>query len=157
MNRFILKNIFINIYISLFNKYFYKNKQSKLYFEGRIAVLNVIYFLYRGSTLSRFISLDRLENKLDRRCLFLHGKSMIRPSPIRLFCVAPSTCLVATPTQLLFLEELLHIFFFCVCVLHNLMWAVEQYNTDSWPKGLQAMGMGLGQVFLPCSFVWNTR
>ena len=31
--------------MSFFNKYFYKNKKSKLCFEDRIAVLN-IYFLY---------------------------------------------------------------------------------------------------------------
>jgi len=49
MNRFVLKNTFIKIYISLFNKYFYKNKQSKLCFEDCVAVLNIIYFLYRGS------------------------------------------------------------------------------------------------------------
>ena len=49
MNRFVLKNTFIKIYISLFNKYFYKNKQSKLCFEDCVAVLNIIYFLYGGS------------------------------------------------------------------------------------------------------------
>ena len=37
------------MHISLFNKYFYKNKPSKLCFEDRVAVLNVIYFLYGGS------------------------------------------------------------------------------------------------------------
>ena len=37
------------MHISFFNKYFYKNKQSKLCFEDRVAVLNVIYFLYGGS------------------------------------------------------------------------------------------------------------
>ena len=51
MNRFVLKtfSLYIYIYISFFNKYFYKNKQSKLCFEDRVAVINVIYFLYRGS------------------------------------------------------------------------------------------------------------
>jgi len=41
MNRFVLKNIFIRIlyiYISLFDKYFYESKESKLYFENRVAV-----------------------------------------------------------------------------------------------------------------------
>jgi hypothetical protein len=33
MNRFVLKSVFIKIYMSLFNKYFYKNKKSKLCFE----------------------------------------------------------------------------------------------------------------------------
>ena len=47
MNKFVLKNIFTKICISLFNKYFYKNKQSKLYFGDRVAVL--FYFLYGGS------------------------------------------------------------------------------------------------------------
>ena len=37
------------MHISLLNKYFYKNKQSKLYFEDHVAVLNVIYFLYGRS------------------------------------------------------------------------------------------------------------
>jgi hypothetical protein len=32
MNRFVLKNIFVKVHISLFNKYFYKNKNSKLCF-----------------------------------------------------------------------------------------------------------------------------
>ena len=50
MNRFVLKKHFHkNIHISLFNKYFYKNEQSKLYFKDRVAVLNVIYFLYEES------------------------------------------------------------------------------------------------------------
>jgi hypothetical protein len=35
MNRFILKNIFIKLYIYyFFSKYFYKNKRFKLCFEG---------------------------------------------------------------------------------------------------------------------------
>ena len=39
MNRFVLKSTFIkNIYISLFNKYFYKNKLSKLCYGDRVAV-----------------------------------------------------------------------------------------------------------------------
>jgi hypothetical protein len=33
MNRFVLKNIFIKVYTSLFDKYFYNNKRSKLYLE----------------------------------------------------------------------------------------------------------------------------
>ena len=49
MNRFVLKSTFTKICISLFNKYFYKNKQSKLCFEDRVTVLNIIYFLYGGS------------------------------------------------------------------------------------------------------------
>ena len=68
MNRFVLENtfikiyiyhfstnIFINIYIYIlfFNNYFYKNKQSKLYFKNRVAVLNVIYFVYGWSKLLR--------------------------------------------------------------------------------------------------------
>ena len=50
MNRFVLKKHFYkNIHVSLFNKYFYKNKQLKLCFEDRVAVLNIFYFLYEGS------------------------------------------------------------------------------------------------------------
>ena len=43
MNRFVLKNTFIKVYIYyFFSKYFYKNKRSKLYYEDRVAVLNDI-------------------------------------------------------------------------------------------------------------------
>ena len=50
MNRFILKNTFIKIYIYHFStNLFIKNKQSKLCFEDRVTVLNVIYLLYGGS------------------------------------------------------------------------------------------------------------
>ena len=53
MNRFVLKNIFmkvyIYIYISLFDKYFLINKKSKLYFGDHIAILNVNYFEYGES------------------------------------------------------------------------------------------------------------
>jgi len=41
MNRFVLKNTFIkNIHIPLFDKYFCKNRESKLRFGDRVAVLN---------------------------------------------------------------------------------------------------------------------
>jgi hypothetical protein len=41
MNRFVLKNIFIKIYIYYFLiNIFYKNKKSKLCFEDRVAVQN---------------------------------------------------------------------------------------------------------------------
>jgi len=39
MNKFVLKNIVIKVYIYYFSKYFYKNKMSKLYFGDR-TVLN---------------------------------------------------------------------------------------------------------------------
>jgi len=48
MNRFILKNTLINI--PLFDKYFYKNKESKLGFEDRVIVLNDFLYEYGGST-----------------------------------------------------------------------------------------------------------
>ena len=38
-----------NINISLCDKYFYKNKKSKLRFEDRVAVQNDILFKYGGS------------------------------------------------------------------------------------------------------------
>jgi len=45
MNRFVLKNTFIKVYIYHFLiKYFCKNKESKLSFEDRVVVLNE--FLY---------------------------------------------------------------------------------------------------------------
>ena len=50
MNRFVLRNTFIKIYIYHFStNLFIKNKQSKLWFEDRVSILNVIYFLYGGS------------------------------------------------------------------------------------------------------------
>jgi hypothetical protein len=33
----------------VFNKYFYKNKKSKLYFWDRVAVLNDLFYEYGGS------------------------------------------------------------------------------------------------------------
>jgi hypothetical protein len=41
MNRFVLKNTFIKVYIYHFSiNIFYKNKRSKLCFGDRVAVLN---------------------------------------------------------------------------------------------------------------------
>ena len=59
MNRFVLRNTFIKIYIyiSLFNKYFYKNKQSKLCFGDCVVILKIFYFLYGESTLLDFIKI----------------------------------------------------------------------------------------------------
>ena len=48
MNRFILKNIFIKVYIPLFHKYFYNNKWSKLCFGDRVVILNVKFYGYGG-------------------------------------------------------------------------------------------------------------
>ena len=61
MNRFVLKNTFLKIYIYHFStNIFIKNKQSKLCFEDRVAVLNVIYFLYGGSTIVTYINVYQL-------------------------------------------------------------------------------------------------
>jgi len=50
MNRFALKNTFYkNVHIPLFDKYFYKNKESKLGFEDRVIVLNDFLYKYGGS------------------------------------------------------------------------------------------------------------
>jgi len=51
MNRFVLKNTFIKVYIHipLFDKYFYKNKESKLDFGNRVVVLNDFLYGYGGS------------------------------------------------------------------------------------------------------------
>jgi hypothetical protein len=50
MNRFILKNIFIKIYLYFFfDKYFYKNKKSKLDFKDRVIVQNDLFYGYRES------------------------------------------------------------------------------------------------------------
>jgi hypothetical protein len=51
MNRFVLKNNFIkNISIPLFDKYFYKNKKSKLDFWHRVIIQNDLF--YGTSTLT---------------------------------------------------------------------------------------------------------
>jgi len=52
MNRFVFKNNFIkNIHISLFDKYFYKNMESKLNFGVRVIVLNDFLCGYGVSTI----------------------------------------------------------------------------------------------------------
>jgi hypothetical protein len=43
------KKIHKNIHIPLFDKYFYKNKKSELYFGDRISVQNDFIFKYEGS------------------------------------------------------------------------------------------------------------
>ncbi len=50
MNRFVFEKYFHkSIHISLFNKYFYKNKESKLCFEDCVAVLNNLLYEYGES------------------------------------------------------------------------------------------------------------
>jgi hypothetical protein len=44
MSKFVSQNTFIKIYISIFDKYFYKNKKSKLCFGDRVAGLSVKFF-----------------------------------------------------------------------------------------------------------------
>jgi hypothetical protein len=39
----------------VFNKYFYKNKKSKLYFGDRVAVLNDFIYQTGGSTLANLV------------------------------------------------------------------------------------------------------
>jgi len=46
MNIFVLKNIFIKVYISLYDNFFYKNKESKLDFGDRVLVLNDFLYGY---------------------------------------------------------------------------------------------------------------
>jgi hypothetical protein len=50
MNRFVLQNIFIKVYICYFLIIFYKNKKSKLYFVDRVVVLNDMFYEYGRST-----------------------------------------------------------------------------------------------------------
>jgi hypothetical protein len=55
MNRFVFKNTFIKVYIHpLFDKYFYNNKRSKLYFGDRVVVVNVGFFRTEGVYLEGF-------------------------------------------------------------------------------------------------------
>lgn len=51
MNRFVLENTFIKVYIhiSLFNKYFYRNKKSKLCSGDHVAVKNDFLYKYGRS------------------------------------------------------------------------------------------------------------
>jgi len=68
MNRFVLKNTSIKIlHIPLFDKYFYKNKESKLGFEDRV----VVDFLYKygGSTNEQQI----VKNTEEREALEILG------------------------------------------------------------------------------------
>jgi len=51
MNIFVLKNTFIKVHIPLFDKYLYKNKESKLVFGDRVFVLNDFFCRYGGSML----------------------------------------------------------------------------------------------------------
>ena len=66
MNRFVLKNTFIKVYVYHFsiNIFFKKNKRSKLCFGDRVAVLNDFLYQYGGS-----ITLD--ESMCIRFVLFL--------------------------------------------------------------------------------------
>jgi hypothetical protein len=50
MNMFVLQNTFIKVYVSIFNKYFYKNKKSKLCFGDCVTVLNDLLYGSGGST-----------------------------------------------------------------------------------------------------------
>jgi len=54
MNRFVLKNTFIKVYVyHFFYKYFFKNKRSKLCFGDRVAVLNDFLYQYERSIYTR--------------------------------------------------------------------------------------------------------
>jgi hypothetical protein len=50
LNIFVLQNSFIRV-CYFFNKHFYKNKKSKLYFGDRVAILNDFIYQTRGSRL----------------------------------------------------------------------------------------------------------
>jgi hypothetical protein len=51
MNRFVLKNTFIKVYIYHFSiNIFYRKKKLKLCFGDRVAVLNDFLYEYGGST-----------------------------------------------------------------------------------------------------------
>jgi hypothetical protein len=45
------KYFYKNINIPLFNKYFHKDKESKLEFKDRVAILNVFIYIYEESIL----------------------------------------------------------------------------------------------------------
>ena len=52
MNRFVLKNIFIKVYVYHFSINIFLNKISKLCFGDRVAVLNDFLYQYGGSIYS---------------------------------------------------------------------------------------------------------
>jgi hypothetical protein len=58
MNRFVLQNTFIKVVILVLNKYFYKNKKSKLCIGDRVAVLNNMFYEYGGSTVLHRLKLQ---------------------------------------------------------------------------------------------------
>jgi hypothetical protein len=49
----------------VFNKYFYKNKKSKLYVGDRVAVLNDFIYQTGGSILFNFLSLFKIFGKSE--------------------------------------------------------------------------------------------
>jgi hypothetical protein len=49
----------------IFNKYFYKNKKSKLYFGDRVAVLNDFIYQTGGSTPSKFQIVSYVKGELS--------------------------------------------------------------------------------------------
>jgi hypothetical protein len=58
MNIFILQKYFHkSIYMLVFNKYFYKNKKSKLYFGDRVVVLKDLFYGYGWSILTKNLNL----------------------------------------------------------------------------------------------------
>jgi hypothetical protein len=62
----------------VFNKYFYKKKESKLYFGDRVAVLNDFIYQTGGSMYLHFvINVDALNYKLQTNILLPSMKNTI--------------------------------------------------------------------------------
>jgi hypothetical protein len=58
MNKFVLKNTFIKVYIHHYSiNIFCNNKRSKLYFGDSVAVLNVSFFRTEGVPQIRHVEL----------------------------------------------------------------------------------------------------
>jgi hypothetical protein len=64
MNKFVFQKTFINIYIYIcFNKFFYKNKESKFYYGDHTAVLNGFIIKLDGVPIIFLIALPLHENR----------------------------------------------------------------------------------------------
>jgi hypothetical protein len=54
MDRFVLQNTFVKVYMLVFNKYFYKNKKSKLCIGDRI--VNDMLYEYGRSNIYTWLA-----------------------------------------------------------------------------------------------------
>jgi hypothetical protein len=89
MNIFVLKNTFIkSIHISLSDKYFYKKKESKLYFEDCVVVLNDLLCEYGESRFSQhdgMLLVDEVSTSRPVLMVFYHSSMDIKYANVTLY------------------------------------------------------------------------